>query len=47
MVMIRVRYQHYLDELHGDVVRLGEKVHLAWERALKSMELVMLCSPDG
>jgi len=38
MVPLRARYQHYLDELHGDVVRLGEKVHLAWERALKSMD---------
>lgn len=35
--MNRSRYQHYLDDLHGDVVRLGEAVHTAWERALKSM----------
>ncbi|NJL04429.1 MAG: phosphate signaling complex protein PhoU [Chloroflexaceae bacterium] len=38
MIPLRARYQHYLDELHGDVVRLGEKVHLAWERTLKSMD---------
>ncbi len=36
--MNRARYQHYLDDLHGDVVRLGEAVHTAWARTLKSLE---------